>query len=207
MAFQWVLDEKKFLALEQVRKLRKFCGQEKKKAVKRGEFLPVRDWFMIELGLNTGLRVQEMADLKHGDLFVSVLQASVIVKKGKGSRKRRVMVNESFKKDGGFFQRWKNLRGQAIDDYSPVFTSERGGPVTKRALQKSFKRIMRDAGLESHYSIHCLRHTYATHLLKASGNNFKLVTNQLGHSSIKVSEVYLGLIEEEVKKALSRLYE
>lgn len=206
MTFTWVLDERKYIALENVRKLRKFCEQEKQKAMKSKEFLPVRDWFMIELGLNTGLRVQEMIDLKCGDLLVSVLEASVIVRKGKGKRKRSVWINEPFKKNCQFFLRWKHWYGHSVEDDSLLFTSERNAPLTKRALQKSFKRIMSQAGLENHYSIHCLRHTYATHLLKAGGNNLKLVQTQLGHSSIKVTEVYTSLLRNDVKMALSKLY-
>lgn len=166
----------------------------------------MREWFTVELGLNTGLRVQEMADLKCGDLFISALEASVIVRKGKGRKRRPVWINESFKKDCQFFLRWKHHFGHSVENEAAVFTSEHGQLVTKRTLQESFKRIARDAGLPAYYSIHCLRHTYATHLLKASGNNFKLIKEQLGHSSIKVSEIYAGLIGSEVKKALGKLY-
>ena len=206
MTFTWVLDERKFLPLEQVRRIRAFCQRRKREALKSGEFLPIREWFMVELGLNTGLRVQEIADLKCGDLFISALEGSVIVRKGKGRKRRPVWISEPFKKDCQFFLRWKHHLGYSVENEAAVFTSEHGRPVTKRTLQESFKSIARDAGLPAYYSIHCLRHTYATHLLKASGNNFKLIKEQLGHSSIEVSEIYAGLIGSEVKKALGKMY-
>ena len=206
MTFSWVLDERKYLTLDQVRILRQYCGQKKQKSLRQEEFHGVRDWFVLQLGLNTGLRVQEMTDLKCGDLLVSALQGSVIVRKGKGKKKRRVRINEPFKKDCQFYLRWKHRYGHSVEDEAPLLTSEQGKPLTKRALQKVFKRTMKEAGLASHYSIHCLRHTYGTHLLKASGNNLRIVQEQLGHSSVRTTEVYTSLIESEVGKALSKLY-
>jgi integrase/recombinase XerC len=51
-----------------------------------------------------------------------------------------------------------------------------------------------------------LRHTFATYLLKASNYNLRLVQAQLGHSSIRTTQVYMGLMDEDVKKAINRLY-
>src|SRR3989338_5775071 len=177
MTFAWTLDERKFLTLarDKVRQLRKHCGRKKAGALGRREFLGVRDWFLIELGLNTGLRVQELSDLRCGDLLISGTEASLIVRKGKGNKRRPVWLSQSFKESAEDFLAWKRKQGHVIDAEAPLLTSEHGERVTKRALQKAFKRIVQQAGLESHYSIHCLRHTYGTHLLKASGYNLRLV--------------------------------
>lgn len=206
MAFDWALDERKYLTIEKVRQLRRFCEQEKQRAIRQGSFLGVRDWFLIELGLNTGLRVQEMADLKCGDLYVSGIEASVIVRKGKGKKRRPVEIDESFKKSCRFFLKWKHWFGHSVEEGAPPLTSKRGLPLTKRTLQKAFKRIAQAAGLERYYSIHCLRHTYGTHLLKAGRYNLRFVQEQLGHSSVRITEVYTSLLSKEKKKALARLY-
>ena len=78
--------------------------------------------------------------------------------------------------------------------------------ISKRALQKFFKQIIQKTGLPIRYHIHSLRHTYATFLLKASGNNYKFAKDQLGHESIKTTQIYAGVIETERKKALENLY-
>ena len=207
MTFAWTLDERKFLNQAYVSRLRKYCSGQKEKVHKTDKFLAVRRWFLVELGLNTGLRVQEMTDLKWGDMFIDSLEASVVVRKGKGKRKRSVWINDSFKEICQHYKYWLHLQGHSVNDEVCVFTSENDSPLTKRTLQKDFKMIIGRAGLPEYYSIHCLRHTYATHLLKASNNNYKLVAGQLGHSSIKVTEVYTSLIRSDVKKALSKLYE
>lgn len=78
--------------------------------------------------------------------------------------------------------------------------------ISKRALQKFFKQIIIKSGLPSRYHIHCMRHTYATFLLKASGYNYKFVQDQLGHASISTTQVYASVIESEGKKALECIY-
>ena len=206
MTFAWRLDERKFLTLNKVRRLRSHCRREKARALGKKEFLGVRDWFLIELGLNTGLRVQELSDLRCGDLLISGTEASLIVRKGKGNKRRPVWLSQSFKESCKNFLVWKRRQGHAIDAEAPLLTSEQGERVTKRALQKAFKRIVQQAGLESHYSIHSLRHTYGTHLLKAGGYNLRLVQEQLGHSSVRITEVYTKLIGSDVKQAVNRLY-
>ncbi len=65
---------------------------------------------------------------------------------------------------------------------------------------------MGKAGLPSHFHIHCLRHTYTTFLLTASNFNYRFVQQQLGHSSIKTTQVYAGIIESEGKNAIENLY-
>jgi len=98
---------------------------------------------------------------------------------------------------------WKNkhLPGQYL------FSNSRGEKLSKRTLQKSFKKCMKSVGLESHYSIHCLRHTYGSHLYKSSNHNLRLVQEQLGHSSIRTTQVYANLMDEEIKEALEELYQ
>lgn len=91
------------------------------------------------------------------------------------------------------------------NDY--LFTNSSGRQLTKRALQKAFKRCLRLAGLESYYSIHCLRHTYGSFLYKSSNHNLRLVQEQLGHSSIRTTQVYASLMNEEVKEAVDKIYQ
>ena len=205
-SFAWILDESKYLNLEEVHKLRKACREAKESALNQKKLTAVRDWFMVELGLQTGLRVQEMADLKCSDLLINRKQSMLIVQNGKGGRKRAVKINSEFKKDCLWFITWKREIRQNTNDTAYLLTSDKGKKLTKRALQKAFKRCIRKANLPEHYSIHCLRHTYGSHLYKASNHNLRLVQEQLGHSSIKTTEVYASLMDTDVKEAVEKLY-
>lgn len=204
--YSWKLDEDKFLKQSEVRKLRNACRKSKNLALRQGKTAPVRDWFMVELGLSTGLRVGEMRDLKCSDLRIQQGQSSLIVRNGKGNRRRAVRISEQFKGDCKWFLGWKQKQGQSISPEAYLLTTEKGGQLGKRALQKAFKRCMARAGLPEHYSIHCLRHTHGSHLYLASNHNLRLVQEQLGHSSVRVTEVYANLMDSDVKGALEKLY-
>lgn len=170
------------------------------------DFVLVRDWFMVELGLFTGLRVGEMANLNCGDLLVENAQSSLIVRRGKGNKKRVVMLSNEFKKECLWFLKYKEKLKQDISENAPLLCSLSGNRLSKRALQKAFKRCLRKAKIPEHYSIHCLRHTYGSHLYKVSNHNLRLVQQQLGHASIKTTEVYANLIASDVKEAVESLY-
>ena len=79
--------------------------------------------------------------------------------------------------------------------------------MTTRALQNVFKKLASLAGLPAHYSIHCLRHTYACLLYKASKYNLWLVQKQLGHTSIKTTQVYVDVMARDVARAVERLWD
>lgn len=175
-------------------------------ALRQGKQVPVRDWFMVELGLNSGLRVEEMANLKCSDLLIAERESSLIVQKGKGGKKRVVRISSEFKKDCLWFLRWKRKNGQDTSEDAFLLASIKGKQLTTRALQKAFKRCLSRAGLEKHFSIHCLRHTYGSFLYKASKYNLRLVQKQLGHSSIRTTEVYASLIDPDAQEAVERLY-
>lgn len=202
--FSWSVNETKYLDLGRVGKLRKACRQAKDKAIRENKVVPVRDWFMVELGLFTGLRVEEMTNLKSSDLHLKEEHSFLTVKKGKGDKPRTVYLSEAFKKECLFYSAWKE---KAIPKSEWLFTNSSGRQLTKRALQKSFKRCLRLAGLESRYAIHCLRHTYGSFLYKSSNHDLRMVQEQLGHSSSRTTEVYAGLMSEDVKKAVDKIYQ
>lgn len=201
--FSWVVDETKYLDSERIKKLKKVLKEAKAIALRENKTIPVRDWFMVELGLFTGLRVEEMVNLKARDLHLQKEQSSLIVKRGKGNKSRTVYFPQTFKNRCLFYLNWK---GKIFPQGEYLFTNRNGRQLTKRALQKSFKRCAQKAGLESHYSIHCLRHTYGSFLYKSSNHNLRLVQEQLGHSSIRTTQVYASLMNEEIKKAVENLY-
>lgn len=166
----WIIDENKCFSSKEVRKLRNFCNKERIRGMQNRKFSPVRNWFMVELGLNDGLRVSEMASLQHGDLLIDENRSSIVVV-GKGNKKRSVWISSHFKKTCKTYFGYKESFGYEMDDDSYLLNNLKGSKISKRALQKFFKKILEETGLPQHYHIHCLRHTYTTFLLKASNYN------------------------------------
>jgi len=203
--YSWIIDESKCLNAEEVKKLRAFCLKARDYGLQHKKFTPIRNWFMVELGLNVGLRVGEMASLKCGNLFINKDRSSITVI-GKGNKKRAIWINSDFKKDCLLYLGYKKDFGYGTNAGDYLLNNLKGEKITERALQKFFKKILKKAGLPEHYYVHCLRHTYTTFLLMASNNNYRFAQQQLGHSSIKTTQIYASVIESEGRKAVEKLY-
>ena len=161
---------------------------------------------MTELGLNAGLRVEEMASLQHKHLFIEGDNSSIIVI-GKGQKKRLVWLNSKFKSRCKSYIALKKEQGFSCSEESFLLNNLKDGKISKRSLQKFFKQILVKAGLPFFYHIHCLRHTYATFVLEVTNNDYKFLQNQLGHASIKTTQIYAGIMVNKRRNDLERLYE
>lgn len=203
--FSWVIDESKCLNGEEVRKLRRTCRQAREYGLRQRNFTAIRNWFMIELGLNAGLRVDEITSLRCSDLLIDKNRSSIVVT-GKGNKKRAPWISSAFKKTCLDYIGYKKSFGYSTNPEDYLLNNLKGDKITKRALQKFFKILIRKAGLSEHYYIHCLRHTYTTFLLKASNYNYRFAQQQLGHASIKTTQVYASVIDSEGRKAVEKLY-
>ncbi len=203
----WILDPGKFLSREEVSRLLETARKRAKVAAARGNKVAVRDYFLVDLALSTGLRVAEIADLKYGDIFLRDHFCALIVRKGKGGKKRLVRFNGALRCHYIEYIAWKQSVGEPSGSNDPlILSSNTGTHMTTRALEKAFKRTAARAGLSSRFSIHCLRHTYASELYKASKYNLRLVQKQLGHSSCRTTEVYADVLNPDLTKSLERLY-
>ena len=200
----WSIDESKCLSIEEVAILRTCCTKIKERGLKRNKFSLIRNWFMVELGLNTGLRVEEMASLRHGQCFLDKGKSSIVIT-GKGDKKRAVWISEGFRKTCLVYFGYKQDFGYSSNTDKYVLNNLRGTKISKRSLQKFFKSIVVKADLPEHYHVHCLRHTYTTFLLTASNHNYRFAQKQLGHSSLRTTQVYAGVVEEQGRKALEKL--
>ena len=205
--FNWVLEPSKFLTKEEAKKLLETARDRAEVVFAKRRKIPVRDYLIINLALSTGLRVMEIAQLDCGDVFIRDGISSLLVRNGKCGKRRLVRFGESLKDHLNEYILWKQNVGEPTGPSDPLFLSSNTGcHLTTRAIQKAFKRTAVKAGLSAHYSIHCLRHTYACQLYKASSYNLRLVQKQLGHSSIHTTEVYADVMEPDIQDALRRLY-
>ncbi len=205
--FNWVLEPSKFLTKEEAKKLLETAQDRAEVVFAKRRKISVRDYLIVDLALSTGLRVMEITQLDCGDIFIRDGISSLLVRNGKCGKRRLVRFGESLKDHLNEYILWKQNVGEPTGPSDPLFLSSNTGcHLTTRAIQKAFKRTAVKAGLSSHYSIHCLRHTYACQLYKASSYNLRLVQKQLGHSSIRTTEVYADVMEPDIQDALRRLY-
>lgn len=197
----WIITPDKYLSSDEIRQLKRTIAEIAVLGKSKGNQAPVRDVLIISLALNTGLRVSEISNLKVVDVYLKRGQNSLIVRKGKGDKDRIVAFGPKLKSQ---IVEYLNYRKS---DSEYLFPSERGDKLSRSGIQKIFKKIAKKAKLAKHYSIHCLRHTYATQIYKASGFNLRLVQQQLGHASITTTSVYSHVDSEQLEEAISSLEE
>ncbi|MCC6574389.1 MAG: tyrosine-type recombinase/integrase [Planctomycetes bacterium] len=203
MTSLWLLDERKFLTREEQSSLRSMARE--RLSGRPGERSRWIEWFVVELGLESGLRVGEMAALQCKDLLVELDRPAMFVRRGKGGKPRMVYVRRKFAEAVREFLTAKTGFGEPVNPDAPVFLSPRGGHLTSRALEKAYDRVRFPAGLDAH-NPHHLRHTYASELYRASGGNLRLVQKQLGHARITTTQVYADVFDPDVDAAVSGLY-
>ena len=195
----WIITPEKYLSDEEVKRLRHTCADAAQLAKAKGNWIAVRDWMVIDLALHTGLRVAELSHLRIEDLHLQYGEEALTVHEGKGGKRRVVKFGSGLK------THLNDYLDSRTDDSPYVFPSSRGHRMTRSAIQKMVKKWMGDAGLLEHYSVHSLRHTYATRLYKASGHNLRLVQKQLGHASVQTTQVYADVTDADVEAAVEQL--
>ncbi len=154
-----------------------------------------RDWTMILMLLDTGLRASELTGLTVVD--VNLVDGLMKVY-GKGNKERVVPV-------GTRVQRavWKYLerhRPQPANPLCPtLFLTATGNPITTDRLRTIIEKYARRAGIEGvRCSPHTFRHTCAISYLRNGGDVFSL-QRILGHSSLEIVRIYVNLAEADIK--------
>jgi integrase/recombinase XerD len=196
-----------FLTHDQVRRLKEHCRQRATASMTDKRKQPVRDWMILHIALDAGLRVSEICNLEIRDLILDRENASLIVRDGKGHKKRGVRIGESLREHLEAFLTWKERVEEPTTGCAPLLTSSRSGnrPLTRTAVFRIFKANAKAVGLPSRFSIHSCRHTYASLLYRASKYNIRLVQKQLGHSSIQTTQIYADVLSEDAAVAVARL--
>lgn len=163
-------------------------------SAKPESFLAVRDLAMWELMYSSGLRVSELVGLNSGDLDIRDGQVRVI---GKGNKERIVPVGR-IARDA--VVQWKRFRQSCLkDDVPALFTSQGGGRLTTRSVQKRLRLWALKQGIETRVHPHMLRHSFATHMLESSGD-LRAVQEMLGHSNIRTTQIYTHLDFQHLAK-------
>lgn len=140
-----------------------------------------RDRLIIRVLYKLGLRVSELCNLRWEDITAhpSKPQTYLISIIGKGAKLRINEMTQDFH---------RQLKALGTEDF--VFVSRNHRPLTRQMIHKIIKGCALRAGIDPKLSTHWLRHSHASHSL-ANGAPLKSVQEQLGHSSIAITGIYL----------------
>ena len=194
---QWELTPDKFLnEVELARMLTKaeelyVLGEAKKsKAL-------IRDAFLIQSAILTGLRNSELCDLKVIDLRIGNGQCHLIVRKGKGNNERTVHIGKQYKQILKRYLKWKMEHNELHPD-AYLLRSERSEKYSPSALWRRWKKYCEK-------TLHSARHTNATLVFQASGSNLRMVQKQLGHSRITTTQIYADVMPQVMQENMSAM--
>lgn len=192
----YILTPESFLSRQERTQLLKTCREHAELDLMKGRITwPIR-YALVDLALYSGLRVQEIASLNIGDIYLNS-ESYLIIRHGKGDKIRTVYIDDQLSKHLKQFIIYKSKTlGQSINPEDPLFAGRDNSHSPTITLQKSFKVACRTTGLRNDLHIHSCRHSYATYLLQ-SCNNLKYVSKQLGHSDISMTSLYSHILPED----------
>ena len=160
-----------------------------------------RDSAVIELLLQTGLRLSEVARLSVDDVELPARidrdpnTVGRLHTVGKGRRERWIPLNY---KACRALKTWLKVRPET--DHNALFVTKFRKPMGARSIQYVVKKYLAEAEIKGG-SVHTLRHTFATHHV-AQGTSLRTVQELLGHADLKTTSIYVQLAQEAVKKEL-----
>jgi site-specific recombinase XerD len=163
-----------------------------------------RDRAIMELLLRTGLRIGELADLDAGDVRLTQRTGELVIRHGKGDRRRVVPLNRAAR---AALRPWLT-DGQGhptapARDRGPLWISRTGEQLSVRSITKLVTNVMAAADVDE--TAHGLRHTLATRLVRDHGRDLALVADVLGHADVKTTRRYARSELEDRRAALEAL--
>jgi integrase len=152
---------------------------------------------MILMLLRTGMRIGELLNVKVQD--INMKEQKVIIHRGAKNGLGRVVY---FSKDvRSALKAWLRKRGSEPDT---LFNSRKRGHLSYAGARAMFnKHLARGGLLDKGYTLHCLRHTYASELLNA-GMRLESLQKLMGHSDIEVTRRYARLTDKTLEKEYFR---
>ncbi|HOM01746.1 MAG TPA: tyrosine recombinase XerC [Acetivibrio sp.] len=155
-----------------------------------------RDFAIITLFLNCGLRLSELVNIN-----LSNIKNDVLTVVGKGDKERTIYLNAACIKAIEAYLKVRPVEG--VKDKNALFLSSRKQRISNKTVQHIVKKYIKAAGLDpERYSTHKLRHTAATLMYKHGNVDIRALQEILGHESIATTEIYTHVDSKQLKNAL-----
>lgn len=157
-----------------------------------------RDYAIITLFLNCGMRVSELVNISLDDIDSDFSKLTVT---GKGNKQRIVYLNDACK---AALNAWLAVRPVDIknQDRKALFVSRNRNRLNLKTVQWLVYKRLKEAGLEGkHMSVHKLRHTAATLMYQHGHTDVRVLKDILGHEDLSTTQIYTHLSDEQMQKA------
>ncbi len=154
-----------------------------------------RDYAILQLFLQTGIRVGELVQLQLTDID---LGAGVMLINGKGKKERSVFLE---RKASQALKHYLAERPRSLDSH--LFLNYQGTQLSVRGVMDIVEKYRKSAGIQKKFSCHSLRHTCATYKV-AKGLTVRQLQALLGHEKAETSLLYTHLAETDGVKLMDQ---
>lgn len=160
----------------------------------------IRDYAIITLFLNCGMRLSELVNININDIDFSEAKMTVI---GKGNKERTIYLNKACLNALHSYLSIRPHTRLKLNSRDALFLSERKERISTRTVQQIVKNELHKAGLgNKKLSTHKLRHTAATLMYQYGNVDIRALQALLGHESISTTEIYTHVNDERVRNAI-----
>ncbi len=165
--------------------------------------LATRNYAIVQLMLQAGLRVGEVAALRVTDVVMSDRSGSVRIRHGKGLKAREIPLNATARRALRQYLEECHLPGQDKD--AALFVSSRNTAMPVRTTQAVISSLARRARLKRvSVSAHTLRHTFALGYLRDNPGKLVELASLLGHNSLDTTAIYTRPSRDDLAADLER---
>jgi integrase/recombinase XerC len=156
-------------------------ASEKLDGVFASTFEGIRDELMFELFYQTGIRLNELIELKEKDFYHN--QIKVL---GKRNKERIIPISQTLSNK---FQSYLNLKHKEIGETSHFFVLPNGNKLYSVLVYRKINYYLSLTTSLDKKSPHVLRHTFATHMLN-NGSGLETLKDLLGHANLSATQIY-----------------
>lgn len=162
----------------------------------------LRDYTIVLLFLNCGMRVSELVGINIADLDRELRSMRVV---GKGNKERIIYLNAACRSALSEYLLWRTSEQNAKLDEKALFLSNRAKRISVKTVQWLVYKYLDAAGLESkHYSVHKLRHTAATLMYQSGEVDVRVLKDILGHEQLNTTQIYTHVSNAAMSEAMEK---
>ena len=158
-----------------------------------------RDYCMLVLFLNCGMRLSELVSINLSDVYH---KNSTIKITGKGNKERMVYLNDACL---AAIEKYLQVRPKdGVIDRNALFLSSRKQRISPKTVQFIVKKYLAKIGLGgTGYSVHKLRHTAATLMYRYGNVDIRVLQDILGHENLGTTEIYTHTSSSQIEDAVN----
>lgn len=158
-----------------------------------------RDYCILTLFLNCGLRLSELCGLNLSDISSD----GIMTVTGKGNKERAVYLNDSCLAAVKAYLAVRPNEGIVATDRNALFISRNRRRISPKTVQHIVKTYLAKAGLGGMgYSPHKLRHTAATLMYQHGDVDIRVLKDILGHANLGTTQIYTHVSDAQIKRAV-----